>query len=192
MTFQKVVCFIALAAAVIVFIYSLGIMTDLYDSLYATIRDYNNPESTYVPGSIVYVNMQGFNRQFLKMAIIMILSACLLFVTNTHVRRRYYIANYVSTGIYCCLAAGVSVWAHGQIGIYKEQFLQVDFAKLEQFAKMMKKTYSDSTFWFDVQYFVFAVVIISVVLAVINLIWKITMMKEEKSLIGAGKEAAAK
>ena len=38
LTFQKIVCFAMLAAAALVFIYSLGIMTDLYDSLYSTMR----------------------------------------------------------------------------------------------------------------------------------------------------------
>ncbi len=39
MSFQKLVCYLALAAGLIVFIYSLGIMTDLYDCLYSTMLD---------------------------------------------------------------------------------------------------------------------------------------------------------
>ena len=39
MSFQKLVCYSALAAGLIVFIYSLGIMTDLYDCLSSTMLD---------------------------------------------------------------------------------------------------------------------------------------------------------
>ena len=35
---QKAACLFALAASVLLFLYSLGIMTDLYESLYFTIR----------------------------------------------------------------------------------------------------------------------------------------------------------
>ena len=41
---QKVVCLLALVVAVILFLYALGIMTDLYDSLYA---GGNLPERSY-------------------------------------------------------------------------------------------------------------------------------------------------
>ena len=43
MKLQKAVCLFVLAASVIIFLYSLGIMTDLYESLYFTIRNPDNP-----------------------------------------------------------------------------------------------------------------------------------------------------
>ena len=33
---QKIICFAAIAAGAVVFLYALGLMTDLYDSLYYT------------------------------------------------------------------------------------------------------------------------------------------------------------
>ena len=36
---QKILCLALLILSAAIFIYSLGIMTDLYDSLYNTIRD---------------------------------------------------------------------------------------------------------------------------------------------------------
>ena len=87
-------------SSVIVFLYALGIMTDLYDSLYSTMMNPADLTQTTVPGSIVYYNMQEFNSVFLKYSIGLILLACLLYITNTHIRRKYYIGNYVAAALF--------------------------------------------------------------------------------------------
>ena len=94
---QKAVCLLCMISSVIVFLYALGIMTDLYDSLYSTMMNPADLTQTTVPGSIVYYNMQEFNSVFLKYSIGLILLACLLYITNTHIRRKYYIGNYSSS-----------------------------------------------------------------------------------------------
>ncbi len=91
LTVQKILCIAAVIVSAVVFLYALGIMTDLYDALYDTMRNPNDVFQTDVPGSIVYYNMQDFNNYFLKYSIGLILLAVLLFITNTHVRRKYYI-----------------------------------------------------------------------------------------------------
>lgn len=69
MTAQKILCLAAVITSAIFFLYALGIMTDLYDSLYDTMRNPSNPFQTDVSGSIVYYNMQEFNRMFLMYSI---------------------------------------------------------------------------------------------------------------------------
>ena len=54
LTVQKILCLAAVIVSALVFLYSLGIMTDLYDSLYDTMRNPNDLSKTDVPGSIVY------------------------------------------------------------------------------------------------------------------------------------------
>lgn len=184
MSLQKLLCFLAIGISAAVFVYSLGIMTDLYDTLYSTMRNTNDLTQTDVPGSIVYYNMQDFNRSFLMSSIVLILAAVLLFITNTHVRRKYYIANYVSTGIYAVAAIGVSFWAHGQIEFYKAQFKQVDFAALKEHSEMWGTAYTESTFWFDAHYLIFALLIAVALLLVANLFWKRDLMKQEAALLG--------
>ena len=83
MTAQKFLCMAAIIVSAIFFLYTLGIMTDLYDSLYSTMRNPNDPTQTTVPGSIIYYAMQGFNRALLMLSIGQILLAALLFLTNT-------------------------------------------------------------------------------------------------------------
>ena len=188
---QKILCIVAIIACAINFLYALGIMTDLYDALYSTMRNPYDLDETDVPGSRVYYYMQDFNRDLLKYAIVLILLACLLFLTQTHARRKYYIGNYVSVGLYSVATVVYALWAHAYIEAFKEYFLtQVDFEALKKHAEMWKTAYVDSTFWFDAHYVVYAILLVVTALLIANLIWKIILIKEEKRLIEAGKEAA--
>lgn len=187
MRFQKVFCLIALFASVLVFIYALGIMTDLYDALYFTMMDPTDPDSTFVPGSQVYYHMQDFNKALLSGAIVMLLLSVLLFITNTNNRRKYYIANYVSVGLYSIFTVAYVVWGHINIQKYRAEWKAIDFEALKNFAKTFKHLYTESTFWFDVHYFIFLICICAVCLLIFNLIWKNSLMKEEKRLLEGGK-----
>ena len=191
MKIQKIVCFLVLAASVVVFLYSLGIMTDLYDSLYYTIPNKDNLDRSRVDGARVYYDMQPFNQQFLHFGIGLILCAVLLFLTNTNTRRRYYVSNIIAVVINAAVNVYVAVWAHAQILAFKAQFLQVDFEALKKFADRQHTLYTESTFWFDIHVAVFAFAIIANVLLIANMIWKFQLMNQEKQLINAGKEAAA-
>lgn len=183
MSLQKILCFLAIGVSAAIFVYSLGIITDLYDSLYMTMRNPNDLSQTSVSGSIVYYNMQGFNQSLMISGIGLILLALFLFLTNTHTRRKYYIGNFAATGLWAAAAVGISVWGHIQIEFYKAQFLQIDFAALKTHADMWKTLYTESTFWFDVHYVLFALLIAVAVLLVANAVWKVNLMKQEAALL---------
>ena len=51
MTFQRVVCFLVLVVGVLAFLYSLGMMTDLYDTLYSMISDPSDLDNSKVAGA---------------------------------------------------------------------------------------------------------------------------------------------
>lgn len=192
LVFQKYACMFAVIAAAMSFVYSLGMITDIYDTLYSTMMNPNNLNETFVPGSIIYYDMQEFNRQFTNVSVVLILTACLLYLTNTQIRRKYYIGNYVSIGIYSVAALGVTGWSHMWIEAFKYQYLTtVDFEALKAFAEMWNKPYSDSTLMLDLHYVVAAVLVLSVAALIGNAIWKIQLMKAEDALIAEGKEAVA-
>ncbi len=192
MKLQKAVCLLVLAASVIVFLYALGIMTDLYESLYFTIRNPENPARNPVAGALIYYDMQGFNKQFLHVGIGLILASLLLFITSTHVRRRYYVGNVVAVALNAAANAAAALWAGAQIAVFKAQYLsEVDFEALKDFASKRNTYYTDSTFWFDIHTLVFGIAIVANVLLIANLIWKFSLMKQEKQLLEAGKGAAA-
>ena len=191
LTLQKILCFLAIAASVVIFLYALGIMTDLYDTLYQTMPNKLDPTETDVPGSVVYYNMQGFNSYFLRCSIVLILLACLLFITNTHIRRKYYIGNYLAIAVYAAANFYVAFEAHGYIELFKARFLQVDFEALQKHASLWKTAYTESTFWFDIHYAVFTLSLLVSVGLVLCAVWKISLMKQEAKLIAEGKGAAA-
>lgn len=198
---QKILCLLAVVVAVILFLYALGIMTDLYDALYTTLRirveegetgGYSlSVDERSVAGAKVYTNMQQFNQYLVKYSIVYILLACLLFVTNTSTRRRYYIGNYVSIGLFTAASVWIPAFAHPYIEIFKAQWQNVDFAALKEYAETFNSVYTESTFWFDIHYLVFALMIVAAILLVANCVWKIILMKDEAKLIEEGKEAQA-
>lgn len=187
LTAQKAICMAAIIVGAIFFLYTLGIMTDLYDSLYDTMRNPNDVTQTDVPGSIVYYAMQAFNRTLLMLSIVQILLGALLFITNTHSRRRYYIGNFAATALFAVGAVYDSVYAHINIETAKAMFLQVDFEALKEHAEMWGTLYTESTFWFDLHYLVFGLLLLASVLLVANAVWKVSLMKDEAKLIEEGR-----
>ena len=188
---QKILCLALLAVSAMIFIYSLGIMTDLYDALYSTIRSAKNLDKSTVTGSRVYYDMQDFNKLFLKLSIAMILLCVALFLTNTHSRRKYYIGNYCAIALTAAGGTAFTVWAHGQIEAFKAQFLNINFEELAAHAQKRKTLYTESTFWFDIHYLLFGLLVIGIILLIACAVWKCKLMKDEQSLIAGGKETAA-
>ena len=191
MKMQRIACYLSIAASALVFLYALGIMTDLYDMLYTMVPVPDDPTSVKVAGAMIYYDMQGFNKSLLGASIGLILSSVLLFITNTHARRKYYIGNYAAIAISAVANIGVALWAHGQIAAYKAQYLStVDFEQLER-RLSRAGTFTDSTFWFDVNTGIFAFALIVVALLVVCAVWKASLMKNERRLIEAGKAVSA-
>ncbi|MCM1298966.1 MAG: hypothetical protein NC203_03485 [Firmicutes bacterium] len=193
LTFQKIVCFAMLAMSAIVFLYSLGIMTDLYDTLYYTMPNPNNIYNSKVEGSAIYYEMQTFNGLFTNLSIGMIIVSLFLFVTCTHSRRKYYIGNYIAVVLSAIYNIFISVWSIYHIDYYKARYLQVDFAALKEFweNRGQPQVYTDSTFWFDISYVIFGLLLFVTLLLIANTILKVIMMKEEKRLIGSRKDVKA-
>lgn len=189
--FQKIACLLAVVTSAIWFIYSLGMITDIYDALYFTMLDPDDLTSTLVEGSILYYDMQAFNKLLLYAAIALILLSCLLYLTNTNLRRKYYIGNYVAVGLYSLVSLVVTVWSHVEISAFKTQFLTtVDFEALMKWSQSLPSIkYTESTMLLDLHYLVAALAIVSVAALIGNVCWKIKVMGEEKALIAGGKEA---
>jgi hypothetical protein len=187
--FQKIICLATIAASFIVFLYSLGIMTDIYDCFYTTMMDPEDPTQTWVTGSIIYYDMQPFNYTLTKISIALILISLTLFVTSTDKRRRYYIGNMISTALNVIAGILATVYSLPRIKAFKIQFLTtVNFEELKTFSELFNSTYTESTFWFDSGYVVFAILLIADALLLVNLLWKFRMMRLEKQLIAKGKE----
>ena len=192
MIYQKIVCVLVMTAAALLFFSSLGLSTDLYDALSRTILypDYDLND-TSVAGSRVYYDMFDFNSAYTKISIGMILVTLILFLTNTHTRRKYYIGNYAAVGLTSVSAIGFTAWCLPQIADYKSQFQNnVDFEALKAFSKDWGTPYigPDDTFWFDINYVVFGFLLFTVCLLILNVVFKTVVMNSEKRAIGKRKD----
>lgn len=188
--FQKIICMLCLIAAAVTFVYSMGILTDIYDGLYHVTNPKKPTDDGAVAGSTIYYQMQTFNSQFVTFSIVLILLAALLFLMNTHIRRKYYIGNYVSIGAFSVAGVACVVWSHLQIAAFKVQYLTtVDFEALKELCEMKNKPFIQSTFMLDLHYVVGGLLLLSVVGLVYNMVWKIKMMRAEEALLKAGEEA---
>lgn len=191
---QKILCFAAVAVCAVTFLYALGLMTDLHDGLYFLMPNPDDASYDKIEGARIFYDMQPFNKQLLSNSILFLLAACLLFVTNTHNRRKYYVGNAISTAVYVVGGLVFCGWIHSNIIRFKEQFLTtIDFAKYKDYiaSSTTAAKYIDSTFWFDVHYGVIALVALVCLLMIGNFIWKQMLMRAEKKLIQNSKEGAA-
>ena len=202
MTAQKVICLLSIIASAMMFIYALGLMTDLYDSLYPAMtletmaqkmvhKGWPKGEPYPDTGFHLYYDMQPFNRALLMVSIGLILLSLLLQVTFTASRRKYYRGNYVAVALNVAANVAAAVWMHIEITAYRAQYLAMDFQVLEWALNKLKKPFSVNTFWFDLHYVIGAVCLLAAALLAVNAIWKSRLMKAEKRLIEAGKEAVA-
>ena len=200
MILQRIVCLVVLIAAALVFVYSLGLLTDMYENKlgYHAEKYYTNGmteealSKVKVSGAEIYYDMQEFNRELTAAGIVLILLAVSQYVFQNQNRRKYYIANYITVGANTVGAIYYSFWGLSNILSYKERYMTtLDFEKLKQLNEMYKFPYTESTFWFDASKFVFGFVLVAMALNLLNLVWKICLMNNEKKLVKAGKEGKA-
>ncbi|MDE7229361.1 MAG: hypothetical protein K2N56_02670 [Oscillospiraceae bacterium] len=216
MTFQRIVCLALLVAGALVFIYSLGLMTGMYNGIYLTYR--NGPRDGYqFEGTELYLDMQPFNQSLTMVGIGLILVSLFNFVMGTSSRRKYYIGNYVSIAVSTVCNVGATFWAMTALLQYKHDYLTKihwpefrpeigdegtwcflnpetnvwEPSRMWELITSRGGVCSNSTFWFDVSYVVFGLLILCTVLLIVNMVLKIIVMNSEKRLIGRRKDVRA-
>lgn len=203
MTFQRIVCLALLAACALVFIYSLGLMTDMHNGIYLTYRNGPRKGDTFA-GTEIYEQMQPFNKSLTVVSIVLILVSLLNFIMGTSSRRKYYIGNYVSVALSTICNVAATVWSMSELMKYRNDYLtkinwpkfdpatgEWSNARLKEMIENKGGVCSDSTFWFDAGYVVFGLLMLFTVLLIVNMILKIMVMNSEKRLIGSRKDVRA-
>ncbi len=189
MIFQKITTIFSLAAAVVFFVLGLGYSTDLYTLFYFI----DSTSFMYVEGSRIYYDVQDFNRAEVLYAVILIVLAALCFMMLNNTRRKYYVTNFVSSGLFAGFAVFLSWYVYSNSVKYKEQFLTtVDFEKWQMWVDMFPNDFkmTKSTLWFDLGTASAVVGIVAVVLVIVNVIWKIVWMAKENEAMKALKTKA--
>lgn len=206
MRVQKYLCLAMIIVGALALLYSFAYSTGAIANLGISINTVaGNQVSAFTAAegkydALFYYEIQPFNTALMYCGIASILLAVLLYITSCNKRRNYYVSNYVATG----LCAGGNIVMAIVLMIYnsywKAEFLKVDFeawnALFDRYYKLVEAGqtqyasyihYNDSTVWFDLGYAVFAILIIASILLVLNLVWKILLMKGEKQLLAGNK-----
>ena len=177
MKFQKILFLTLMILSGVVFVYSLGIMTDLY-GLYQT------QALGGVPGSQIFYDMQKYNHNMVLISIALILIGCLPYIFASHTRRKYYIGNTVSTYVQAVALVGSAVYMIINCLKYRNQFLtSVDFDTYKLMSDTMTFMYSDSTFFFDAGIVIAVLLLIGAGAVVYNLNWKTKLVKQEDAIL---------
>lgn len=197
MKFQKWICLIMLIvgalATLYAFCYCTGSLAELGQA-FKIVNGENVPvfeaaEGKYDTG--LYTEIQGFNNLMMYCGIAMILLAVLLYITACQSRRNYYASNYVAIGLCAVADVIISVVLMVMNGIWKSKFLNVDFEAWKAYYQVYIDIgadpstihYSESTLWFDIGYVVYAIVIVAAIALILNLVWKVLLMRGEKKLL---------
>ena len=153
MILQRIACFIVLIAAALVFAYSLGLVTDLYENKlgYHAEKYYTGGmteealSKVKVSGAEIYYDMQEFNRELTTAGIVLILLAVSQYVFQNQNRRKYYIANYITVGVNTLGAIYYSYWGLSNIFLYKERYLKTT---LSFYSSLIGDNYEKNNFNF--------------------------------------------
>ncbi len=191
---QKIFCLMALIVSAVVFVYSLGLATDLNDALSKAMPFAEDPDNSAVTGARIFYDIQPFNKALMPAGLGLIILAVVLFITNTHSRRRYYIGNYVATGLWSVAAVATAIWSHIEITGFKAQFQNtVNFDELAAYAEEWgtPALTRNDTFWFDIHYLVMVLLLVMVVILVGNAVWKTSLMRQEAALLAGAPDKKA-
>ena len=196
MKFQKWMCLVMIIVGALGLLYSFCYLS-------GSMAELGNSQNLYIqPGTKVYKSafsaakgkndallfneIQGFNTVMMYLGIVMVLLAVVLYITACNKRRNYYVSNYVATG----LCAGGNIIISFVLIImnasWRSKFLNVDFAAWKDlYTRNPDYTvhYGESTLWFDLGFVVYGLIIVASVLLILNLVWKVLLMKGEKKLL---------
>lgn len=193
MRFQKILMLVTLVISALCFVYSLAFLTgglgnvhyyiplegDTYvDKINAT--DFINASQQYVSTAVV-------------LSIVLIVLSALLFFTGCNKRRNYYITNYIAIGAVALFAVAVAIYSFVAISSTMNLFLN-DIAWESgtnngfNYADQINKNYpvTKTSVNFVLGYILYVLVLVDVVALILNLVWKIKLMKGEKALLENG------
>ncbi len=213
MRFQKILCLACLILSALLFVYAIGFVTPIYDQYFLTmdrelgedyarvegaqifweletltsyeVRDVFDSNNNWVGTENVKVREIGLIDQMLGVAIADICVAILLFVFNTHKRRKYYIGNYIATGVYAAYNVAIAAWIIARLNYFIKGFAKVNLEQLKAFCEEQNIAYRPqaTTNILYVGIALCVVLMLAAVAVVLNLLWKLQLQKRENKLL---------
>ncbi|MCM1438332.1 MAG: hypothetical protein NC131_03860 [Roseburia sp.] len=197
MKFQKILTTVTLIIAALCIVLSLSFCSGVFEAArHYSIKLY---EDDIWGADALYVYGNQMNDILLIVSIVLLLSVVLLCIMGCNKRRNYYITNYVAIGIFiaCALVFGIIliIVCANCLNLYG----QIDFAAWKEYENEMElgtdkvtMVYSHDRFYNDncasvyIGIVMFVVLLAEIAAWVLNLIWKLKLMKGEKALLEQG------
>lgn len=191
MRFQKILAFVSLIIGALSILLAIIFMSgDLAGMMY-----YANEELD--EGITAFADLaQMFCDTMLVIGIVYLLCVVTLFITDTNKRRNYYITNYISTGLAAASALVAAVFGLVMVSMLLGKFNGLDWENLTPIFEMMSTEGSDlyvgapmvhqNPTMFIIGYVILLLPLLDVAALVLNLVWKIKLMKGEKELLEKG------
>ena len=175
--FQKILFILLIVLSGVTFVYSLGIMTDMY-GLYQT------QALGGIPGSQIFYDMQTYNHNMVLISIGLIIVSTLPFIFASNTRRKYYIGNVITTFVQAVCFVGSAIYLIINSLKFRAQFLTtIDFEYYKSVSEKMNFMYSDSTFFFDAGIVIAVLLVVGAAAVIYNLNWKNKLVKQEDAIL---------
>ena len=191
--FQKILTLITLIIAALTFVFAIcffsGNLADLFR--YKRINLQKTTANKYDGADDFLYFAQDFISILVVLAIIFICICAFLYLTDTHKRRKYYVTNYVAIGLVIAITLVTAVFCVIYLSLALAEFQAIDWAswKKDAYDKVAALGYpsvSQETTMFVIGYVTSGIVLATGVVWVLNLVWKVKLMKGEKAHLEAG------
>lgn len=197
MKFQKILSLVTLVIAALATVLALFFCSGVLAAIINySVKDVASQTPEWeINAQPLYDYSQKMNNVLVIMGIVLILTVALMYLMGNSKRRNYYVTNIVSTGIYVLYAVTFAiVFIVACIGCFV-RLGNVDVAEWKRYEAELSPTtgrplhnqYYDYNYSTLVLGILMGVVLLATAAAwVLNLLWKIKLMKGEKQLLEQG------
>lgn len=196
MKFQKILALVSLITAALAVVLSLCFCSGVLNG----IINYSSVKYGYDAWGVdnLYTFSQGINNALFIVAIVFLLATVLLYIMGCNKRRNYYTTNYVAIGVYAAAAFAFVIFMIIVCAMCFVYMGEIDFTAWKEFEAEMEigiggelvyshtRYYSDNCATMVLGILLSVVVIAEIVVWILNLVWKIKLMKGEKALLAQG------
>lgn len=193
MRFQKILAYATLIIAALCLVFTLSFLTGGMANVHYYVPDEGGKLVDKINAGNFIKASQNFVDALLIFSIVFIVLTTLLFISASDKRRNYYITNYVAIGIVVAIALAIAIYII--IGVGNVMNLFYNDIKWEagtnggnNYADQFNANYpiGKSPANFIIGYALAVLVICTAAVHVLNLVWKIKLMKGEKALLQGG------
>ena len=193
MRFQKILSFATLVIAALCFVYALAFLTGGMGNVHYYMPSSGGERQDIINAKNFVNASQSFVSTLIILSIAFILVVATLFVTASNKRRNYYVTNYVSIIAVALFAVAIALFIILSVSnvmnlFYNDIKWEAGTNNGLNYADQFDKTFpiDKSPANFALGYALAVLVICTAVVHILNLLWKIKLMKGEKALLQGG------